>query len=284
MSDGYDYRAAREAIAVSDLPPIQRLVLLQLVEHMPHCSPSITRLAQRTGCCERTVRSSLSSLEHAGWLRVTRRFGTRSSYDITPASPAAVSHSGDQVTPVSPAGVDQVTPVSPALVVAEPRQHVPRYLLPPRHLLPQTPASGAPTPASPAAKADLSSTKPDQLQLIQRPAETTRVIHHDLDGWEIPESLFVKAELDYQIPRDRLTARVDKLREGPIGGKRGVFERTKYVASCLPQWKLWEEQDRAKARESRESRGPAPAKGMFGQAPRQPDAGKTGFENVEEFK
>lgn len=82
-------------------------------------------------------------------------------------------------------------------------------------------------------------------------ADTRPAVWHTLEGWTIPEDLFAVAETDYGLTRAELTERVDKLRTGPIGGNRGVLDRTKYVRSQLGTWKVWGETERAKQRQLR---------------------------------
>lgn len=78
-------------------------------------------------------------------------------------------------------------------------------------------------------------------------AQSPQHVWHNLDGWEIPEEVYTAAEIA-GLPRERLEFRVNKLREGPIGGKRGKFSRTKYVLGLIGTWRTWDEEDAAKAR------------------------------------
>lgn len=114
-----DYRAARQSVLGSALPPTSRLLLLVLIEHMPLCSPSIERLMAQTGASRSTVIRTLAQLETGGVLRVERAHGRRSVYQLTPAegwpvtapandtsvtmTPDQCHHdTGSAVTPVSP--------------------------------------------------------------------------------------------------------------------------------------------------------------------------------------
>lgn len=67
------------------------------------------------------------------------------------------------------------------------------------------------------------------------------------DDWRVSEALRAEAVMGGVTDLD---ARIDKLREGPIGGNRGVFpdKLDDYIRSHFGKWKTWAETDRAKAR------------------------------------
>lgn len=69
---------------------------------------------------------------------------------------------------------------------------------------------------------------------------------HNLDDWVMPASFPDEARIAGVID---FAARLAKLRLGPIGGKRGVFEskRDDYVRQQFADWRTWGETERAKA-------------------------------------
>lgn len=85
----------------------------------------------------------------------------------------------------------------------------------------------------------------------RRALDETRstALHEIPDDWVTPEVVYTRAS-EIGLPRERVDARVAKLREGPIGGTRGIFRRqlTKHILGLLPQWKAWDDNDAAKAR------------------------------------
>jgi hypothetical protein len=79
---GTDFRAARDAVWASSLPPVARFVAMRLVEHLPNATPSVASLAEHTGYCERAVRRALVELEKLGVLVICRSNGRRSGYSF----------------------------------------------------------------------------------------------------------------------------------------------------------------------------------------------------------
>lgn len=74
------------------------------------------------------------------------------------------------------------------------------------------------------------------------------VIHRIPAEWILPDELLVEARAaGVQNPQ----AHLDRLKAGPVGGARGIFEDNLegYVRSMFGKWRTWEETDRAKARE-----------------------------------
>jgi hypothetical protein len=63
-----------------DLKPLEKLVLLALIEHAPNIQPGMQRLANLTGLSERGVIGVIGKLESKGVLRVERSSGARSRY------------------------------------------------------------------------------------------------------------------------------------------------------------------------------------------------------------
>lgn len=77
-------------------------------------------------------------------------------------------------------------------------------------------------------------------------AQGQRLRYFNLDGWEMSDELRQKA-IAVGVPREDIDRRVAELRNGPIGGSRGVFDRDKYVEQRFGQWRTWAETERAKA-------------------------------------
>lgn len=113
MSAAFDYRGAREAVFSGALPGALKLLLLALVEYMPHCSPSVATLAKNCGVERKTILRGLASLERACVLAVERRPGARSVYALrppadwrfgyapeAPPSPVPTNGTGTALTPV----------------------------------------------------------------------------------------------------------------------------------------------------------------------------------------
>jgi hypothetical protein len=78
---------------------------------------------------------------------------------------------------------------------------------------------------------------------VQRLEDDGPAAYHTLDGWDPPEELVAEAAM-LGIPGDVFSARLSSLRNGPIGGARGVFDRTDYVRQLLPKWRTWSETER----------------------------------------
>jgi hypothetical protein len=74
------------------------------------------------------------------------------------------------------------------------------------------------------------------------------VIHRIPAAWTLSDGLRSEAQLaGVQSP----DAHLDRLKAGPVGGARGIFEDQLdgYVRSMFGRWRTWEETDRARARE-----------------------------------
>lgn len=111
---------------------------------------------------------------------------------------------------------------------------------------------------------------------IPRAASTTPldadgipVTWRTLDDWVEPPTLEDEAVMA-GVPRAFYRTQLESLRNTTIGGKGGVRDRTKYVRSLFPQWKVWADTDRRR-RPDRHRDGP-----------NQPDCGLTGLEMFEE--
>lgn len=89
-----------------------------------------------------------------------------------------------------------------------------------------------------------------------------RVIFRNLDGWLPSPSLLGEAHIA-GLSLEYVEARILELRNGPIGGVRGVFDRDDYVRRQFPKWRAWAETDRLKAQQTTQ----APRAGGFGRAP-----------------
>lgn len=77
-------------------------------------------------------------------------------------------------------------------------------------------------------------------------AQGARTVWRNLDGWQPTDELYAEAKLQ-GVTREVFDAQLAKLRNGPIGGVRGVFDRDDYVRQQIPKWRTWAETDRAKA-------------------------------------
>jgi hypothetical protein len=77
-------------------------------------------------------------------------------------------------------------------------------------------------------------------------ARGQRVVHRSLDGWEPRPELYARAA-EIGLPREVVDQRIADLRNGPIGGRRGVFDRDDYVLRQLPTWKVWHETAQSQA-------------------------------------
>jgi hypothetical protein len=77
-------------------------------------------------------------------------------------------------------------------------------------------------------------------------ARGQRVVHRSLDGWE-PRPSSTPEQRRSGLPREVVDQRIADLRNGPIGGRRGVFDRDDYVLRQLPTWKVWHETAQSQA-------------------------------------
>jgi hypothetical protein len=105
----YDYRGARHLVFTSTLPGGLKLLLLALIEWMPHCEPSVTTLALQCGVERKTVLRALQRLEQGNILRVGRATGRRSRYELLPPeqwkalpTPVPPDGTGTALAPVPP--------------------------------------------------------------------------------------------------------------------------------------------------------------------------------------
>src|SRR5690606_28509260 len=98
------------AVFRSELGRIEKLLALALLDHWSRAAsepfPSIARLAEWTSCDRRTVMRALRSLEESEVIRVRRRNGLSSTYELgnLPRLPVSESHrcqkaTGDNATP-----------------------------------------------------------------------------------------------------------------------------------------------------------------------------------------
>lgn len=83
-------------------------------------------------------------------------------------------------------------------------------------------------------------------QPVITPAQGQKPTYISLEGWNPPEELYAEALME-GISREAFDRRLKTLRNTPIGGPKGVFDRTNHVRGLLPLWRTWEEADRAKA-------------------------------------
>lgn len=98
---------------------------------------------------------------------------------------------------------------------------------------------GGPVPA------DEAQPFPDsQFDAVDVPSH--RPVFKDLGDWKPDESLIAGAVMA-GLPREYFLERIEDLRLGPIGGKRGTFDRTDFVRKLIPKWRKWYENERGNA-------------------------------------
>ena len=100
---------------------------------------------------------------------------------------------------------------------------------------------------TPSASSSLSSSdldqslgEQDQIKIPPAQAQAERTVFRNLSGWTPRPELFARA-VEIGLPRDVVEERIAELRNGPIGGARGVFDRDDYVLRQLPKWRAWRE-------------------------------------------
>ncbi len=87
---------------------------------------------------------------------------------------------------------------------------------------------------------------PPSEPVSDAPTSSQRVVFRNLDGWVPSEALIAEALIGV-LTRAEFDERVAELRNGPIGGARGVFSRDDYVRKQLGRWRTWAEEARSKA-------------------------------------
>lgn len=89
---------------------------------------------------------------------------------------------------------------------------------------------------------------PPSLQQVSplREAQGTPTVWRTLEGWTMSPELRSEA-LMAGVPADFIEDYLRRLRNGPIGGTRGVLDRDDYVRSMFGKWRTWSEVERAKA-------------------------------------
>jgi hypothetical protein len=103
----------------------------------------------------------------------------------------------------------------------------------------------SPSLSSSLSDPDPSLEEPEQEGILPE-ARGQRAVHRSLDGWEPRPELYARA-VEIGLGRDVVDARIAELRNGPIGGRRGVFDRDDYVMRQLPTWKAWHETAQSQA-------------------------------------
>jgi hypothetical protein len=93
-------------------------------------------------------------------------------------------------------------------------------------------------------------------------AQGQRMRYFSLDGWEPSAALIADAAMA-GVPPALFEERVAELRNGPIGGTRGVFDRDAYIRRQFGRWRTWAETDRQKALAAPQARSGR----AYGQAP-----------------
>jgi hypothetical protein len=84
MTSTFDFIAARESIFEAPIPGPLKLVALVLVEHMPNCHPSVTKIASMCGVERKTAIRALARLERMGVISIERRNGALNAYAFRP--------------------------------------------------------------------------------------------------------------------------------------------------------------------------------------------------------
>jgi hypothetical protein len=141
---------------------------------------------------------------------------------------------------------------------------------------PTLPSEGESSPLPPVG-APAGEFMPALGEALTTAARTRRIVC-SLDGWEPSEELRSSALIAGVLKFDEHVAR---LRTGPIGGTRGVFEHELdgYIESMFGKWRTWEETDRAKDAQ-RQAAAASPSR--FGQprtlsSPLEPSASQRAF-------
>lgn len=198
-----DYSALRKSIFSSKLSVSARCVAFVLIEHLPNCRPSITRIASMSGQSKRSVLRDIAELEVSGFITVTREDGTRSTYKFLHQCQAVtgLSHTGANLSSDRcQSGTTTGANLAPELLKRTPQEKA-------------DPPSGG---------------------------ETLRARYFTLEGWVPPDSLREEAIMA-GIPGEYFELKLAELQNGPIGGTRGVFDRTSYVRLRFPEWRKWYE-------------------------------------------
>lgn len=91
---------------------------------------------------------------------------------------------------------------------------------------------------------DQSLAGPEQSEIPE--AQGQRAVHRSLTGW-VPRPEHYTRATEIGLPREVFDARLADLRNGPIGGARGVFDRDDYVMRQLTKWKTWHETAQSQA-------------------------------------
>jgi hypothetical protein len=82
--------------------------------------------------------------------------------------------------------------------------------------------------------------------IVAEPDRGESPVWRDLKGFVPPPELIAEAAIQ-GIPRKVFDDRYADLASGPIGGKRGTFDRADYVRRQFPKWRTWGEQEQAAA-------------------------------------
>lgn len=102
-----------------------------------------------------------------------------------------------------------------------------------------------------ASKSKSKSTPPKKGEGSPQPpapveAQGTPLVFRSLEGWHPSPELRAEALAAGVLPAE-FDRRIAELRNGPIGGARGVLDRDTYVRNQFGRWRTWAETDRAKA-------------------------------------
>lgn len=207
------------------LDSAELLVLLRLVEHMPRIFPNLKTLERWTRLDERTIRRAIRRLEQDKILRTQHNPGRGNLYQF-------LDSDGNPIV-IRGIGPRTLRPDTPVTMTGHPGHHD------------RTTPVTMTAEADPDPKQDPKQTREAEGDRPAPPiASTRKVAYFDLDGWEPSASLEAEAAMQ-GIPVDVFRSRIAELRNGPIAGTRGTFDRDKYVRLQFPRWRTWREQEAA---------------------------------------
>jgi hypothetical protein len=158
----------------------------------------------------------------------------RDARGVTGHAPERVPrHVGARPPSVTPSHPIPSHPLDPLLL---PRAHEP-------------PEAGPPEPPDPTERViepvDDGWGEPEPGGVAE--AQGERTVWRTLEGFLPSEELYAEAAMQ-GVSREVFDRQLKKLKNGPIGGARGVFDREDYVRDQIPKWRTWDETERAKAR------------------------------------
>jgi helix-turn-helix protein len=227
-SSQFQFRTIRDAVwACREIKGSSKLIALRLVEHWPRIFPSLRSLCEFTGLKERAVRKAIRELERVGVIVTTPRPGSTSTYAFPGVSIPALG------------GVSRGGP--PPAEYADP---APVQKSPP----PPTKRAPHPLPKEPPKQINLSRQTKQGRSARERAAPAPAVsmtrrsdpkTWRHLNGWTPSAKLRQEARA-LGLTDATFDRRIARLRNSPIGGRDGVFDRDVYVSGLLEDWQKWE--------------------------------------------